>query len=98
MIFGRMVAFRCSHLAGRRRVFTALLLSGLAFLVIFAPLPAVEAAETNQPPALSAEWIVRTWDTSDGLPQNTVSALAQTSDGFLWVGTSGGLARFDGLR
>src|ERR1041384_5676070 len=34
----------------------------------------------------------------DGLPQNRVSALAQTPDGYLWVGTWFGLARFDGVR
>jgi PAS domain S-box-containing protein len=33
-----------------------------------------------------------------GLPQNTVDAILQTSDGYLWVGTSGGLARFDGAH
>lgn len=33
---------------------------------------------------------------ADGLPEDTVQALAQTSDGYLWVGTTGGLARFDG--
>ncbi|HWB04101.1 MAG TPA: two-component regulator propeller domain-containing protein [Verrucomicrobiales bacterium] len=33
----------------------------------------------------------------DGLPEPTVNALAQTRDGFLWVGTNGGLARFDGV-
>jgi ligand-binding sensor domain-containing protein/signal transduction histidine kinase len=38
------------------------------------------------------------WQTSEGLPQNGVNALVQTSDGFLWVGTSSGLARFDGMR
>lgn len=42
--------------------------------------------------------LVRSWQTRDGLPQNTVNALTQTRDGFLWVGTSGGLARFDGVR
>ncbi len=31
-----------------------------------------------------------------GLPQNSVQALLQTSDGFLWLGTEAGLARFDG--
>ena len=31
-----------------------------------------------------------------GLPQNSVQALLQTRDGFLWIGTEGGLARFDG--
>ncbi len=34
----------------------------------------------------------------EGLPHNTVTALAQTSDGYLWLGTYEGLARFDGLR
>ena len=42
--------------------------------------------------APSSEWVVRSWQTEDGLPQNTVNALVQTRDGFLWVGTSGGLA------
>ena len=32
-----------------------------------------------------------------GLPDNTVNALLQTRDGYLWVGTSAGLVRFDGL-
>jgi signal transduction histidine kinase/ligand-binding sensor domain-containing protein len=48
--------------------------------------------------AVSSEWVVRSWQTDDGLPQNTVNAIAQTRDGFLWVGTNGGLARFDGVR
>lgn len=38
------------------------------------------------------------WQTRDGLPQNTISAIAQTPDGHLWLGTREGLARFDGLR
>jgi len=38
------------------------------------------------------------WQTEQGLPLNTVQALLQTRDGYLWVGTSGGLARFDGDR
>ena len=33
-----------------------------------------------------------------GLPQNTVTALVQTQDSYLWVGTYSGLARFAGLR
>lgn len=32
-----------------------------------------------------------------GLPQNTVQALAQTRDGFVWAGTEAGLVRFDGV-
>jgi PAS domain S-box-containing protein len=32
------------------------------------------------------------------LPQNSVTAIAQTRDGYLWLGTFGGLARFDGVK
>jgi signal transduction histidine kinase/ligand-binding sensor domain-containing protein len=41
---------------------------------------------------------IGTWTIEQGLPQNFVTALDQTPDGFLWVGTMGGLARFDGLN
>ena len=37
------------------------------------------------------------WTTADGLPHNSIRAIAQTPDGYLWVATSGGLARFDGV-
>jgi signal transduction histidine kinase/ligand-binding sensor domain-containing protein len=38
------------------------------------------------------------WLTRDGLPQEFVQAVTQTSDGYLWIGTLGGLVRFDGVR
>ena len=44
------------------------------------------------------DYSIRTWQTEDGLPQNSVHCIAQTPDGFLWLGTSDGLVRFDGLR
>jgi diguanylate cyclase (GGDEF)-like protein len=34
----------------------------------------------------------------DGLPQNSIQAVLQTRDGFLWLGTQEGLVRFDGVR
>src|SRR5689334_16337665 len=37
------------------------------------------------------------WRIEQGLPQDTVEAIAQTLDGYLWVGTQRGLARFDGV-
>jgi signal transduction histidine kinase/ligand-binding sensor domain-containing protein len=40
----------------------------------------------------------QTWQTESGLPQNTVHAILQTHDGYLWLGTEGGLVRFDGIR
>jgi signal transduction histidine kinase/ligand-binding sensor domain-containing protein len=36
------------------------------------------------------------WTQADGLPQDTIRAIGQTSDGYLWLGTDEGLARFDG--
>jgi ligand-binding sensor domain-containing protein/signal transduction histidine kinase len=37
------------------------------------------------------------WNTGSGLPQNTVHSILQTRDGYLWLGTDGGLVRFDGI-
>lgn len=49
------------------------------------------------PPALSS-YVARTWQVQDGLPEQTVQAFAQTKDRYLWIGTTGGLLRFDGVR
>jgi ligand-binding sensor domain-containing protein/two-component sensor histidine kinase len=38
------------------------------------------------------------WTQAQGLPQDTVRAITQTDDGYLWLGTSEGLARFDGYE
>ena len=38
------------------------------------------------------------WLTENGLPQNTVHSIAQTNDGYIWIGTEEGLARFDGVK
>jgi len=48
--------------------------------------------------ALDSGWVNRAWQLEDGLPDSYVSGIAQTSDGYLWVGTLGGLVRFDGVR
>ena len=39
-----------------------------------------------------------TWTQMQGLPQDTIRAIAQTTDGYLWLGTDEGLARFDGYE
>ena len=43
-----------------------------------------------------SECSVRTWSVSDGLPSAWVRALAQTPDGYLWIGTQAGLVRHGG--
>jgi signal transduction histidine kinase/ligand-binding sensor domain-containing protein len=42
--------------------------------------------------------VLDTWNTDNGLPQNSVHALMQTRDGYLWLGTQEGLVRYDGVR
>src|SRR6185295_15057344 len=65
----------------------------IAFLWVWQQ-PSAHGATTN---AVSSHR-VRIWQTDDGLPQNPVHAITQTLDGYLWVGTQEGLARFDGVR
>ena len=43
-------------------------------------------------------FLTRFWQVEDGLPENRINALVQTRDGYIWVGTSSGLARFDGVK
>ena len=38
------------------------------------------------------------WTEEHGLPQDTIHAITQTKDGYLWVGTDEGLAQFDGYE
>src|SRR5437868_12623019 len=53
-------------------------------------------AATNSPSI--PQYIAHSWDNDDGLPQNSVQAIVQTRDGYLWIGTQMGLARFDGVH
>ncbi len=45
-----------------------------------------------------AQYGYQSWQTDTGLPQNTVHAIVQGRDGFLWIATEGGLVRFDGVE
>ena len=47
---------------------------------------------------LAQEYRFDVWTTANGLPQNTVTGVVQTPDGYLWLSTFDGLARFDGVR
>jgi signal transduction histidine kinase/ligand-binding sensor domain-containing protein len=42
--------------------------------------------------------VVRVWQSQDGLPSNVVRSVVQASDGYLWVATAEGVARFDGFE
>ena len=53
-------------------------------------------AEGLDPAREIVQYSHRAWTKRDGLPQNSVEAIAQTPDGYMWFGTVEGLARFDG--
>jgi signal transduction histidine kinase len=59
------------------------------FQVVFFPLTAQTTAQIRN-------YTLRHFTSEDGLPQNSVRAIAQDRDGFLWLATDMGLARFDG--
>ena len=54
----------------------------------------LSGAETRVIPRVYRE---SAWSEEDGLPDNSVTACLQTRDGFIWMGTEKGLARFDGV-
>jgi signal transduction histidine kinase/ligand-binding sensor domain-containing protein len=63
----------------------------LLFCIVFAALR-VSAAASDSP------FIVDSWSTENGLPDNEVISIVQSADGYLWIGTLNGLARFDGNK
>jgi ligand-binding sensor domain-containing protein/signal transduction histidine kinase len=80
-------------------------------LEVFAFVPTSHALVHRRQISASSDWLdwsrldrpvfqnaSRSWQTDSGLPDNLVQAIAQTRDGFLWVGTHGGLVRFDGTQ
>ena len=54
----------------------------------------MRAAETTNAP----NYLMRVWQVENGLPQNKITSIVQTRDGYFWVGTYSGVARFDGVR
>jgi signal transduction histidine kinase/ligand-binding sensor domain-containing protein/DNA-binding response OmpR family regulator len=55
-------------------------------------------ADALDPAKALSQYVHTMWDSERGLPQNSVSAIVQTSDGYIWFGTQEGLVRFDGVR
>jgi signal transduction histidine kinase/ligand-binding sensor domain-containing protein len=46
----------------------------------------------------TGDYLIDVWTADNGLRSSSVTAIAQTLDGYLWIGTYNGLARFDGVR
>src|SRR5712664_1618128 len=87
---GRYAALRLA-IAGLRTVQLSILLAG----VLLASGPGAFALD----PGLDVSQYAHTaWKVRDGFTQGYITAMAQTPDGYLWLGTEFGLLRFDGVR
>src|SRR6516225_152199 len=75
---------------GRKLRGLSVLVAGL--LLASAQLPALS------PQKQLSQYTRTLWTQAQGLPQDTVRAMAETQDGYLWLGTEEGLARFDGYE
>jgi signal transduction histidine kinase/ligand-binding sensor domain-containing protein len=68
-------------------------------LAAFLSMSGASAVPSSVEPADTLRaYLTQVWQTEDGLPQNAIQAIAQTRDGYLWIGTPAGLVRFDGVR
>lgn len=69
----------------------------LTIAVVIAFLMCRGAFSLNPQKAVT-QYIIDSWTAETGLPQSSVWAVLQTSDGYLWIGTEEGLVRFDGVK
>ena len=79
--------------AAARRASLRALAAGVIVGELVGALLAPGSAAAQPEPFVREAWTVR-----DGMPVNAVTALLQSRDGYVWVGTFDGLARFDGVR
>src|SRR5688572_25913094 len=80
-----------------KRHLRRLLLPSFAAAFFSASILAVPPAKALDPGKALTQYGLDTYRTTQGLPQNSVLALAQTRDGYLWLATYEGLVRFDGV-
>ncbi|MCC5827007.1 diguanylate cyclase [Alkalimonas sp.] len=75
-------------------------LSSLLFFLLLQMMTLAFASpqQAVQGPILYSQYHQRRWNTVDGMPQVSALSMVQDNDGYLWVATEGGLARFDGYR
>ncbi len=70
----------------------------VAAIVAASALAGARPAAALDPARRLTQYVHESWRVADGLPQGSIQAIVQTIDGYLWIGTLEGLARFDGLR
>src|SRR5919205_3465803 len=71
-----------------------------SLLIVFAGVLLAWCPETFalNPKLDVSQYAHTSWNMRDGFPKGMISAIAQTPDGYLWLGTESGLFRFDGIK
>jgi ligand-binding sensor domain-containing protein/signal transduction histidine kinase len=85
------------NLSRSRPLFSVLLLTLCTVANVKAKTHAQELGEHGEPP-ISSGLGHQAWSSENGLPQNSVHQILQTRDGYLWIATEGGAARFNGSQ
>lgn len=86
-------------IASVRRVITWIIGQKISTSVAFLFVSALPLwPETVRAKLAAEEFTQQIWKKEHGLPNDTVHAVLQTRDGYLWIATRGGLARFDGIK
>src|SRR6201996_1055274 len=68
------------------------------FLILFCSLLACPSANAVDPSRRISQYAHTAWRVRDGVFPGVPSAITQTADGYVWIGTLSGLLRFDGVR
>jgi ligand-binding sensor domain-containing protein/signal transduction histidine kinase len=84
--------------ADRRKSRRARPLTALSRLLLACIAACAGAAYAIDPNRAMSQYIHQRWGAEQGFPHGPVYAIAQSSDGYLWIGTQSGLVRFDGLN
>jgi len=64
---------------------------------VFWTLCAIASLSCNAQPQIPADLGHQSWSTENGLPQNSVHQIFQSNDGYIWIATENGAARFNGV-
>src|SRR6266568_3953757 len=101
--FGRANSYPGAGFAENVRTLASIFYLGMSTLLSAMACAGQESCPQRSQPAqiiqkAPAAYASRSWQTDEGLPNNLVRAITQTPDGYLWIGTRLGLARFDGVH
>ena len=81
-----------------------LALGAAASIAVWIAVPVASAQRAGRPDSAPpndlalSQYLHDRWTTADGLPNHSIDWIARSPDGYLWLGTEGGLVRFDGIR